>query len=304
MGWRMWMAGLVLAAPVLAAPIDPSGPGRWPVGTATVDLVDAGRARVIRTEIWYPSRAPGRNTPFARGRYPLIVFAHGNCGTRDNYEYLTTHLAAHGFVVAAPDIAGYVERDCTPNPAGTPRLDDPWQDLSYVRAAFRDRASPVGAFRALLRGQRTGVGGHSLGGVWAQNALLADKHFAVAALLATLPIEEKLRFPAPRRTTLVVGGTGDELLPYDAFSVPLFESLPAPTYLVKVVDGTHSGFTDVDDDASRSALARQQAIVARYVTALFERALAGRASSARYLTAVDAQQFGADVSLTPRRRSR
>ena len=138
--------------------------------------------------------------------------------------------------------------------------------------------------------------------VFGESPLLGiDRHFTAAVLLATLPALVDAVIPRPRRATLVLGGTADGLLPYDDFSVPLFEALPSPTYLVKVVGGTHSGFTDVDDSLGTAELERQQAIVQRYVTALFERALAGRAASARYLTPADAQQFGDDLALTARR---
>ena len=184
---------------------------------------------------------------------------------------------------------------------GTPRVDDPWRDLSFLRATFHDRHGPLAAFRRIVRGQRTGLGAHSLGGVWAQQALLADAHFTVAALLATVPIARDGGFPGPRHSTLVIGGTADELLPYDPYSVDLFTALPAPTFLLKVVEGTHSGFTDVDASLSPAALARQQEIVRRYVTALFLSTLAGRHQAARYLTPADAQDFGDDLALTARR---
>ena len=303
---RWWTGVVVLLAAGVgsAAPVDPSGPGRFAVGVTSVDLVDTDRDnRVIRTEIWYPGRSAVRDAPFVKRRFPLIVFVHGNCGSRDNYEYLTTHLAGHGFVVAAPDIRGYFAGDCNPSASGTPRRDDPWRDLSFVRAAFHDRRSPLAPFRRLVRGQRTGLAGHSLGGVWAQQAMLADARFTAVALLATLPVQDDIVVPAPSRATVVLGATDDDLLPYEDFSLPLFQALAAPTFLVKVVGGTHSGFTDVDANLAPGSLQRQQAIVRRYVTALFLWALAGRRSAVRYLTPEDAQQFGDDLALTARRHA-
>src|SRR5512144_880768 len=86
---------LVLRA---AAAADPGTPGGLPVGVTTLDLDDASRARVLPTEVWYPAVADGRDARARRGRYPLVLVAHGFCGFRTNYEYLTTHLAAHGFL--------------------------------------------------------------------------------------------------------------------------------------------------------------------------------------------------------------
>lgn len=305
MRWTCAIA-LLTAATAFAAPaVDPSGPGPFAAAVTRVDLVDADRGRTIRTEIWYPGATATRDAPFARGHFPLVVFAHGICGSRLNYEHLTIHLAEHGFVVAAPDIRGYFAGDCSPGPSGTPRPDDPSLDLSFVREAFRIGAAPLAAFRGVVRGPRAGIAGHSLGGLWAQQAMLRDRRFTAVGLLAPVPgVRADQVIPRPRRPILVFGGTDDALLPYDPAETGLFAVLPAPSFLVKVVDGTHSGFTDVDAGLGPEALARQQAIVARYATALFTRYLGGRRRFARYLTPEDARLFGADLALSARLRDR
>ena len=72
--------------------------------------------------------------------------------------------------------------------------------------------------------------------------------------------------------------------------------------LVKIVGGTHSGFTDVDGHLAPAALARQQALVARYATAFMKRYLARDPSFGRFLTAADAADRGTDVAVTARLR--
>ena len=72
--------------------------------------------------------------------------------------------------------------------------------------------------------------------------------------------------------------------------------------LVKIVGGTHSGFTDVDGHLAPAALARQQALVARYATAFMKRYLAREPSFGRFLTAADAADRGTDVAVTARLR--
>lgn len=304
--WRLVALAWAVAAPGARAATDPSVAGRFPVGVTRSDVVDAARGRTITTEIWYPAAVAGRDTIVRRGHFPLVVLVHGNCGHRLNSEFLTVHLASHGFVVASPDILGFYQTDCSANGGnapGTPRVDDPWRDLSLVRATLHDRAGLLGSFARVLRGQRTGLVGHSLGGWWAQQAMLADPRFTSLALLATLPaLRAGDVVPAPRRATLVVGGTADVLLPYDPVSLGVFALLPAPSFLVKIVGGTHSGFTDDDAGLAPTALARQQRLTKRYATALFHRYLGGRRGFARYLTAADAQVQGDDVALTPKLR--
>src|SRR5262245_5613173 len=100
---------VMLPAAVPATPLDPSADGPFDVGVTTLTLVDATRGRTLVTEVWYPARTVGRDAVPRRGRYPLVLTAHGYCGFRTNYEYLTIALAARGFVVAAPDFPEFTK---------------------------------------------------------------------------------------------------------------------------------------------------------------------------------------------------
>src|SRR2546426_7524697 len=94
---------VVLATSAMAARVDTERMERLSVGVTTLTMVDPGRDRTFETEVWYPATIAGRNAPLRRGRFPLVLLAHGYCGFRTNYEYLATHLARWGFLVAAPD---------------------------------------------------------------------------------------------------------------------------------------------------------------------------------------------------------
>jgi predicted dienelactone hydrolase len=50
---------------------------------------DAKRNRAVPLKIYYPK---------GDGPYPVIIFSHGLGGTRENYEYLGSYWAAHGYV--------------------------------------------------------------------------------------------------------------------------------------------------------------------------------------------------------------
>src|SRR2546429_3475817 len=109
---------------------DPFIRGRFTVGVRTTEAVDAARDRRFPCEIWYPAAAqhagqdlaaansdvftlPGR--PLTRrqlavrdaaalpGSYPLVVLSHASGSHRRGYTFLTTHLASHGYLVAALD---------------------------------------------------------------------------------------------------------------------------------------------------------------------------------------------------------
>src|SRR5262245_20864813 len=88
---------LALATSAPAAP-DPTRPGKLAVGVTTVDVVDVSRGnRTLPTEIWYPARRTGGDVEPLAGRHPLVLIAHGLCGSRLYYDYLATHLTSWGF---------------------------------------------------------------------------------------------------------------------------------------------------------------------------------------------------------------
>lgn len=109
---------------------DPFARGIHPVGVRTFEQLDAARNRRFPCEIWYPATAQyteqdlapetqdsfaPRNSPKLRrqeavrdaaaspGMYPLILYSHHSGGHRRAATFLCTHLASHGYVVAALD---------------------------------------------------------------------------------------------------------------------------------------------------------------------------------------------------------
>ena len=294
-----------LASPASAAIVDPSAPGPYAVGVTTLTLIDASRGRTLVTEVWYPTDSAGRDTPVRRGRYPLVLVAHGNCGFRTNYEYLTIPLASFGFVVGAPDFPGFNKADCD---AGVPPGDvvnDPPRDLSFLRDTLRDPAGPAAQFATHVRRRRAGLVGHSLGGLAVVNASLSDPAFtAVVALapLATATQGSAFSGLRPRRAVMVIAGSADATLPFNSFAAPFFAALPAPAFLAEIIGGTHSGLTDMDSGLTSDQLAREEALARRYAIAFLERYAARRHQYQRLLTAEDAAAQGTDIELTARLR--
>ena len=89
--------------------------------------------RTLTLEIWYPAtplhfgidlspstqdtfsvvpntpplrQAAVRNAAIQPGRYPLVLYSHTSLGHRRQSSFLCTHLAGHGYVVAAVDHSG------------------------------------------------------------------------------------------------------------------------------------------------------------------------------------------------------
>ncbi|HEY3081774.1 MAG TPA: dienelactone hydrolase family protein [Chloroflexota bacterium] len=113
---------------------DPFARGPHPVGVRSGEIVDATRGdRRMPFELWYPApqryamlgwapgaqdaftAAPGmdpqrqtavRDAPIEPGRYPLVLYSHTSGGHRRQASFLCTHLASHGYLVAAADHTG------------------------------------------------------------------------------------------------------------------------------------------------------------------------------------------------------
>ena len=291
---------VLLALPAVAATVDPSADGRFAVGVTTRTFVDTSRNRTLVTEVWYPAETAGRDAPLRHGHYRLVLVAHGHCGFRTNYEYLTVPLASWGFLVAAPDFPGLNKTDCEEVDilfSGAAR------DLVFLRSAFHDPAGPARDLAGAIRGRRAGLAGHSLGGLAVVKASLQDP--ALTAVVALAPFAfpaqaQKFAGQRPRRSVLVAGATNDTTIGFDDFVLPFFEALPPPAFLLKIVGGTHSGFTDMDSHLSPEELTRQHVLTRRYATAFFESYLVGARRFRTFLTAEDAAAQGTDVEVTAR----
>ena len=110
---------------------NPFNRGPFPVGVLTQNFHDPKRNRTLPTEIWFPATDEFKNKDFdettkdkyvmgdisssqnavrdadiREGIYPLIVFSHGYGNHRRLTSHLCTHLASHGYIVAAPDHLG------------------------------------------------------------------------------------------------------------------------------------------------------------------------------------------------------
>jgi dienelactone hydrolase len=111
-------------------PYDSFVRGPFPVGVRTFEARDQTRGRVFPCEVWYPAagnfagqdlaletqdsftvrtsstacrQTAVRDAAAQPGRYPLIIFSHHSGGHRRASTFLCTHLASHGYMVAALD---------------------------------------------------------------------------------------------------------------------------------------------------------------------------------------------------------
>ncbi len=268
--------------------------GPHPVGVTSFDLVDPERGgRKIAMELWYPATSAHTGQDLAsesQDRYmlfgglkvpqaavrdaaplvgverPVLLFSHGFAGHRRQSTFLCTHLASHGYVVAAPDHAGNTMQDMmmlalSLGPAQMPK--DPEALLgTYVFDRPRDMSlcidalsgaevtARVGALR-LERG--VGVVGHSFGG-WTALVLAArDPRVRSVMPLApaggpgplwALALERELTFTfSPGVETLYLAASRDSLLPLAGVE-QLFRRTPDPVRMFVLERADHMHFCD------------------------------------------------------------
>jgi dienelactone hydrolase len=201
---------------------DPFVRGPVPVGVRSGQAVDKQRDnRRLLFEVWYPAapryggldlltptqdtftvlpntpalhQAAVRNAAVHAGRYPLILFSHTSNGHRRQSSFLCTHLASHGYIVAAADHTGNTLIELANRAATGDALTQEGRE-AYIRQIIADRvpdlrfllddmlSGAAGAVSDHIDDQRIGLIGWSFGG-WAVLAALEgdDRVRGVVAL--------------------------------------------------------------------------------------------------------------------------
>jgi predicted dienelactone hydrolase len=278
---------------------DPFERGAFPVGVRSASLVDETRERPLTLEVWYPATdawagrdcdetrcdhyetLPGfpkvaqlaaRDAEPREGRFPLVVFSHGFGGHRRQTTHLCTHLASHGYVVAAPDHTGNTMLDLMQLAMGLlgggggdrrpdlrelamPMIEARPPDLIFTADAVLD--GRAGDLADRVDARRIGVCGHSFGGWTTLTVPSFDDRFAAALPLAPaggrtplapsdeVDIGSFLRFDWKRDVpTLLLAAERDTLLPLDGVR-ELFERTPSShKRLVVLRNADHMHFCD------------------------------------------------------------
>jgi dienelactone hydrolase len=258
---------------------DPFEAGDFAVGVRTFEAHDADRGRVFPCEIWYPaaddgggpagSRSERRDAPAAPGQHPVVLFSHFSGGGRRSATYLTTHLASHGYAVAAMDHSEVVAPELAPQP------DESAADRSRrIDAVISSRVPDLRVLLSCLLGggvpelagidldrQRIAAAGHSFGG-W--TALAApDQEPLIGAVVALAPGGSSRPLPGILPLTLAFGWErGVDLLILAAdLDVPtpldgvqeVFDRAPEPKRMFVLRGADHEHFGD-DPEARHEAL--------------------------------------------------
>jgi len=270
---------------------DPFARGPFPVGVRTLYPSDAARGgRSLPIEVWYPASEahagqdvaeasrdqfellPGfpavsqdavRDAAARHDRYPLVAFSHGFGGHRRQTTFLCTHLASHGYVVAAVDHTGNTMIDIVQMVMALQSGGEMPEPLAILDEFIRLRPEDIGfmieqvaaapEIGPLADLDRIGMSGHSFGG-WTTLAY-TGRDPRVRAALPLAPAGGRTHMPAePLRAaldldwgrdvpTLYLVADGDSLLPLDGMR-ELLERTRSPKRMVVLKKSDHMHFCD------------------------------------------------------------
>jgi dienelactone hydrolase len=192
-------------------------------------------SRTLPTTVYVPGSGDGP--------HPLIVFAHGFSATPQVYDDLLRHLAAQGYVVAAPTFP-LSSADSPCGPVAGDVANQP-EDMSFVIDEVLERSGRGrGPLADLVDRRSIGAAGHSNGGITmyglVANIALRDQRVdAVAVLGATAQKLPRGRFDFDEvPPIMIVHGTDDELISYD-HAVDAFNRARGPKGLLTLTGGNH-----------------------------------------------------------------
>ncbi len=269
---------------------DPFARGPFPVGVRTFVLSDRERGdRILPVEAWYPatdahagqdvgadsrdhySLVPGlpavsqdaaRDAAPRPERHPLVAFSHGYGGHRRQSTFLCTHLASHGYVVAAVDHTGNTVLDVLQAviavQSGRARPDPRGALESAVAARPCDVVFMIdellrGELGPLIDAERVGMSGHSFGGWTTLVTTARDRRIRAALPLAPAGGASPLSVTVLREAldlawgrdvpTLFLVAERDTLLPL-AGMYELLARTPATKKMVVLENADHMHFCD------------------------------------------------------------
>lgn len=185
------------------------------------------------------------------GKWPLILFSHGNGGMRSQGVFLCEHLASHGYIVASPDHTGnsavtFVDGDMVamnPEIREQAATDRPL-DIRFLIDEFARMAKGADSrFLGRIDMDKIGVAGHSFGGY--TSTWVADTDDRVDAIIPLAGCaKERVNYTVP---SMVMIGTEDDTIKLEGNDRlrKYYQESKGPHYLVEFKNGGHYSFTEM-----------------------------------------------------------
>jgi dienelactone hydrolase len=192
-----------------------------------------------------------RNAPVRKGRFPLVVFSHGNGGTRHQNTFWCDYLASHGYGVVSADHTGnarmtIIDGKIIPFQASerAQSAKDRPLDVSFLLTQMI--AWDKGAdkrFAGRIDTDHAAAAGMSFGSYTAHWVADQDSRFkAIVAMSGAPPAHTNLTVPSLRMLGTedrTLGVTGNQAIRDN------HAKHTGPSYLLELKNGGHFSFTDM-----------------------------------------------------------
>jgi len=192
-----------------------------------------------------------RDAPVAEGKFPLVVFSHGNGGFRMQSVFWCEHLASHGYVVVAPDHTGNAAATVVDNKLvlhdssarEQAAIDRPLDVRFLIDMIGKWNKGADSRFNGRLDMEKIAVGGHSFGGM--TSTMAADQDERIDAIVPMAAVgREHVNTDVP---SLIILATEDDTIRAAGNERvrEYYDEGTGPKYLVEFVDGGHYSFTEM-----------------------------------------------------------
>jgi|APLak6261679142_1056127.scaffolds.fasta_scaffold00010_62 predicted dienelactone hydrolase len=207
------------------------------IGVGTIPLLQTAAVRDAE-----PARA--------HGKFPLVIFSHGQAAVRWQSTYYTVLLASHGYVVASTDHEGGTLFDVVRGQLQNVAVGVETRpaDVTYLLSRF-ERLKSDDPLYGLLDFERIGVTGHSFGALTSLRVAAMDKR--VKAIVPQAPVDANLAWVGLTQPVVlgipvhIQAAHADRTLPWDSNIEPTLLVMQRPFWLLDIVKGGHFTFSDL-----------------------------------------------------------
>ena len=192
-----------------------------------------------------------RNAEVRKGRFPLVIFSHGNGGSRNQNTFWCDYLASHGYIIVSADHTGnarWTIIDGKPivfqgSERNNSATDRPLDVRFLLDQMIRWDKGGDKRFAGRIDTEHAAITGMSFGSFTAHWASDQDPRFkAVIAMSGAPPAHTNLTVPSLRML-----GTEDRTLgvPGNVLIRDNHAKHTGPSYLLELKNGGHFSFTDM-----------------------------------------------------------
>jgi predicted dienelactone hydrolase len=192
-----------------------------------------------------------RNAAVRKGRYPLVIFSHGNGGSRNQNTFWCDYLASHGYIIVSPDHtanARWTIIDGKPisfqaGERNNSAKDRPLDVSFLLDQMIRCDKGADKRFAGRMDTDRAAVAGMSFGSFTAHWVADQDPRFKAVIAMSGAPLAHtNLTVPSLRML-----GTEDRTLGVAGNNAirDNHAKHTGPSYLLELKNGGHFSFTDM-----------------------------------------------------------